>query len=216
MIKSKIAVAMGDITDMEVDAIVNPANDDLILGGGVSGEIRRKGGHVVQDECNTIGSIPLGEAAVTGPGALKCKHIIHAASMPLGGWATEASLRNATKNSLKRADEKGLKTIAFPAIGTGAAGFSMERCADAMTKIVFDHLKEGKTSLDLVTFVLIDHRATRVFEECVKQIKEDPDPAPPPAPEPPPAQEPPAVQTPPAVQAPPPAAAPTAPPAGTP
>ncbi len=204
MIKSKIAVKMGDITDMEVDAIVNAANDDLILGGGVSGAIRRKGGQVIQDECNTIGSIPLGEAAVTGPGALKCKHVIHAASMPLGGWATEDSLKNATKNSLKRADEKGLKTIAFPAIGTGVAGFSIERCADTMTQIVYDHLKEGKTSLEQVAFVLIDHRAMRVFEECVKAIKEEPAPAPPPAPEPPPAP------------VPPPAPAPQPPPPGTP
>ncbi len=211
MIKSKIAVKMGDITDAEVDAIVNAANDDLILGGGVSGAIRRKGGQVIQDECNTIGSIPLGEAAVTGGGALKCKHIIHAASMPLGGWATADSLKNATKNSLRRADEKGLKTIAFPAIGTGVAGFSMERCADSMTQIVFDHLKEGKTTLELVTFVLIDHRAMRVFEECVKAIKEEPDPAPPPAPEPPPA-----APASPADQAPTAAPAPPGPPAGTP
>lgn len=190
MIKSKIAVKMGDITDFEVDAIVNAANDDLILGGGVSGAIRRKGGQAIQDECNAIGSIPLGEAAVTGPGALKCKYVIHAASMPLGGWATEESLRNATKNALKRADEKGLKTIAFPAIGTGVAGFSMERCADLMTRIVYDHLKEGKTSLEHVTFVLIDHRAMRVFEECVKAIKEESAPAPAPAPASPPAPRP--------------------------
>lgn len=190
MVKSKIQVKLGDITDFEVDAIVNAANDDLILGGGVAGAIRRKGGQVIQDECNAIGSIPLGEAVVTGPGALKCKHVIHAASMPLGGWATEESLRNATKNSLKRADEKGLKSIAFPAIGTGVAGFSMERCAEMMTQIVYDHLKEGKTSLEQVLFVLIDHRSMRVFEECLKAIKEEPAPAPPPAlatpPEPPP------------------------------
>ncbi len=178
MVKSMIQVKMGDITEMEVDAIVNPANDDLILGGGVSGEIRRKGGQVVQDECNTIGSIPLGEAAVTGPGALKCKHIIHAASMPLGGWSTEKSLRDATKNSLRRAEEKGVKTIAFPAIGTGVGGFSMERCADTMLLVLVDYLKDGKSGLEQVSFVLADHRGLRVFEEAVKAIIKEEAPLP--------------------------------------
>jgi O-acetyl-ADP-ribose deacetylase (regulator of RNase III) len=100
--KAKLELKMGDITEMEVDAIVNAANNDLILGGGVAGAIRRKGGDAIQDECNKIGSVPLGEAAITTGGNLKAKHVIHAASMSLGSWTTRESLRNSVKNSLVR------------------------------------------------------------------------------------------------------------------
>jgi O-acetyl-ADP-ribose deacetylase (regulator of RNase III) len=127
--RSKITLSKGDLTEVDADAIVNAANNDLMLGGGVAGAIRAKGGPAIQEECYRIGAIALGEAAITGAGRLRARHVIHAASMRLGESTTETNLRAATRNSLRRARENSLKSIAFPAIGTGIAGFSMERCA---------------------------------------------------------------------------------------
>jgi O-acetyl-ADP-ribose deacetylase (regulator of RNase III) len=166
--KEKIEIRKGDITDMEVDAIVNAANTDLVLGSGVAGAIRKKGGDSIQEECDKIGSIPLGEAAVTGAGNLRANYVIHAAGMHLGGSVSERSLRDATWNSLLRADEKGVKTIAFPAIGTGVGGFPIDRCAKVMIDMVFEYLKSKKTSIEKVYFVLFDEQTYRVFSEYLK------------------------------------------------
>ncbi len=92
-LKDRIVIQKGDLTDMETDAIVNAANNDLILGAGVAGAIRRKGGDEIQRECDAIGSIPLGYAAITSGGKLKAPFVIHAASMELGGVTTAQSLR---------------------------------------------------------------------------------------------------------------------------
>ena len=122
----KIYFLKGDITDLAVDAIVNAANTDLVLGAGVAGAIRRKGGSRIQEDCDAIGSIRLGETAVTMGGNLRANYVIHAASMHLGGQTTADSLRLATHNTLLRTEEKTIKSLAFPAIGTGVAGFPME------------------------------------------------------------------------------------------
>src|SRR5262252_3292402 len=97
----RIQIQQGDLTEMEVDAVVNAANNDLILGAGVAGAIYRKGGEEIQRECNAIGSIPVGYAAITSGGKLKARHVIHAASMGLGDVPTTAkSLRTSTAHSL--------------------------------------------------------------------------------------------------------------------
>jgi O-acetyl-ADP-ribose deacetylase len=166
---AKLYFLEGDITNMEVDAIVNAANNELILGGGVAGAIRTNGGPRIQEECDRIGSIHLGEAAVTTAGNLKSYYVIHAASMRLGGRTTTESLRNSTRNSLLRAEEKGFKTIAFPAIGTGIAGFAMEECANIMISEVLGHLK-SRTSLEKIYFVLFDDAALKTFEETYKKL----------------------------------------------
>jgi O-acetyl-ADP-ribose deacetylase (regulator of RNase III) len=167
---AKIFFQKGDITDMAVDAIVNAANNDLVLGGGVAGAIRRKGGPKIEEECERIGPIPLGEAAVTTGGNLKALYVIHAASMRLGGRTTAESLRLATKNTLLRAEEKGLKSIAFPAIGTGIAGFPLEECARIMIGEVLEHLK-SRSSLEKIYFVLYDDAALQVFQETYAKLK---------------------------------------------
>jgi O-acetyl-ADP-ribose deacetylase (regulator of RNase III) len=160
----------GDLTEADVDAIVNAANNDLMLGGGVAGAIRVKGGLSIQQECDRIGPIALGEAAITGAGRLPARHVIHAASMRLGESTSEANLRAATRNSLMRANENSLKTIAFPAIGTGIAGFPIERCAHVMLNEVRAHL-EGATTLESVEFVLFDHRSLEVFERVLARME---------------------------------------------
>ncbi|MFH1742064.1 MAG: macro domain-containing protein, partial [bacterium] len=154
----------GDITETEVEAIVNAANTDLQLGGGVAGAIRRKGGPSIQQECDRTGSIAIGEAAITGGGQLKARYVIHAASMELGGQTTAENLEAATHNSLLRAEQKKIRSIAFPAIGTGIAGFDTRRCAEIMLQVVAKHL-QGKTSLEQVVFVLFDEPSRRIFEQ---------------------------------------------------
>ena len=159
----RIVIQQGDITEMETDAIVNAANNDLVLGAGVAGAIHRKGGDTIQQECDAIGSIPVGFAAITGGGKLKARYVIHAASMGLGGVRTTAkSLRTSTAHSLRLAAERGLKTIAFPAIGTGVSGFPMEDCAEIMLDEAIEHLKKG-SALEEIHFVLFDAAAKEVF-----------------------------------------------------
>src|SRR5271167_4382059 len=102
--RAKIELRQGDLTEANVDAIVNAANNDLLLGGGVAGAIRVKGGPSIQEECNRIGPIRIGEAAITGAGNLRARHVTHAASVRLGGCTSKQSLRDATRNSLLCAD----------------------------------------------------------------------------------------------------------------
>jgi O-acetyl-ADP-ribose deacetylase (regulator of RNase III) len=169
----RIEILQGDITEAEVDAIVNAANNDLQLGGGVAGAIRRKGGPAIQQECDRIGPIPLGEAATTTGGKLQAKYVIHAASMQLGGRTTAENLEASTRNSLRRAEEKHLKSIAFPAIGTGIAGFDTRRCAEIMLRVVSEHL-QGSTSLERVVFVLYDEPARKAFEQTWAAMQSEP------------------------------------------
>jgi O-acetyl-ADP-ribose deacetylase (regulator of RNase III) len=169
-IAEKIAIQQGDLTEMDTDAIVNAANNDLQLGGGVAGAIRRKGGEEIQRECDAIGSIPVGYAAITGGGKLKARHVIHAASMQLGGRTTAAMLGNSVAHSLRIAAERGLKTIAFPAVGTGIAGFPLEECASIMLHEAAQHLK-SETSLEKIHFVLFDDRACDIFTRAWKKLQ---------------------------------------------
>jgi O-acetyl-ADP-ribose deacetylase (regulator of RNase III) len=172
-ISERISIQQGDITEMDVDAIVNAANNDLIMGIGVAGAILRKGGDEIQEECNKIGSIPVGYAAITGAGKLKARHVIHAASMGLGGVLTTAkTLRTSTAHSLRLASERKMRSIAFPAIGTGVAGFPMDECAQVMLFEAIEHLKH-RSSLETVYFVLFDSAAFHVFQTAWGQLQKE-------------------------------------------
>ena len=160
----KIVLQQGDLTEMDTDAIVNAANNDLQRGGGLAGVIRRKCGDSVQRECNEIGAIPVGGAAITAAGKIRARHIIHAASMQLGGETTARALRSSTAHALRIAAERGLRSIAFPAVGTGIAGFPIPECARIMLREVAEHLKKP-TSLEKIYFVLFDARALSEFEK---------------------------------------------------
>jgi O-acetyl-ADP-ribose deacetylase len=163
-ISGKIVLLQGDLTEMDVDAIVNAANNDLQLGGGVAGAIRRKGGETIQRECNAIGSIPIGGAAITTGGKLRARFVIHAASMQLGGETTALALRSSTAHSLRIAAERGLRSIAFPAVGTGIASFPIPECARIMLREVAEHLQKP-TSLEKIYFVLFEAQALSDFEK---------------------------------------------------
>ena len=168
---TRIEIIQGDITEADVEAVVNAANNDLELGGGVAGAIRRKGGPSIQEECRRIGRIPLGEAAITGGGNLKAKYVIHAASMQLGGRTTAENLEASTRNSLCRADEKGIRSIAFPAVGTGIAGFDTKRCAEIMLGMAAEHRK-GPTSLERIAFVLFDRGSLEIFQQKWAELEQ--------------------------------------------
>jgi len=157
-----------DITEMETEAIVNAANANLILGGGVAGAIRTKGGPQIQQECNKIGGTFVGGAVITGAGNLKAKYVIHAAGPQMGEGNEDEKLKNATLNSLKLADEHNLKSISFPAVSAGIFGFPIERCAEIMLKTTMVYLK-GKTGLEKVIFCLFGRDSYNVFEKQLKQ-----------------------------------------------
>ena len=172
-LSEKIVIQQGDLTEMDTDAIVNAANNDLQLGGGVAGAIRRKGGEEIQRECDEIGSIPVGYAAITGGGKLAARHVIHAASMQLGGRTTGPNLGTSVAHSLRIAAERGLKTIAFPAVGTGIASFPIEECATIMLHEAAQHLKT-ETSIEKIYFVLFDDHACDVFRRALNRIQSTP------------------------------------------
>ena len=165
-----VEVLEGDLTEEDVDAIVNAANNDLELGGGVAGAIARAGGPTIQAECRAIGPIEVGEAAITGAGNLKARFVIHAASMRLGGRTGADGLRKSTRRSLEIADLRGLRSIAFPAVGTGIARFPLEECARIMIEEVAAHARRP-TSLKKVRFVLFGPDAENVFRrEADRQL----------------------------------------------
>ncbi len=165
--KSILAIVKRDITECDLDAIVNAANTSLVLGGGVAGAIRRKGGGLIQEECNKIGGIPMGGAAITGAGNLKAKYVIHAAGPVFGEGDEDQKLKDAVSNSLKVADENGVRNIAFPAISTGIFAFPLDRCAKIMVRTIKEYL-EGDTLIEKVIIVLFDDEAYNVFSEEMK------------------------------------------------
>lgn len=158
----------GDITEMGTDAIVNAANAQLVLGGGVAGAIRRKGGPKIQAECNKTGGTFVGGAVITTAGSLKAKHVIHAVGPRMGEGDEDQKLTNATLNSLKVADENHLKSISFPAISTGIFGFPIERCAEIMLKTTIKYL-EGQTGLEKVVFCLFGRDSYNVFQKQLER-----------------------------------------------
>jgi O-acetyl-ADP-ribose deacetylase (regulator of RNase III) len=159
----RILIIAGDLVEQEVDAIVNAANNDLVLGGGVAAAIRSSGGPSIQEECDAHGPVKVGEAALTGGGELRARHVIHAASMALGGHTTAESLRSSMDNVFRLAQEHDVKTIAIPAVGTGIAGFPMDECAIVMAHCLSHALAEGWHPTE-VRFVLFGEGARRAFE----------------------------------------------------
>jgi O-acetyl-ADP-ribose deacetylase (regulator of RNase III) len=156
-------IIVGDLVEQAVDAIVNAANNDLVLGGGVAGAIRRRGGPSIQLECDACGSIEVGEAAITGGGDLPARHVIHAASMALGGRTSEETLRSSMRHVFQLARKHDVHTIAIPAVGTGIAGFPIDDCARVMARTLSDALAGGWVPQE-VRFVLFDKAARLAFE----------------------------------------------------
>ena len=159
----RLVLVEADITEQRVDAIVNAANSALILGSGVAGAIRERGGETIQAECDAHGAIRVGEVAVTGAGRLPAGFIVHAAGMEMGGSADALSVRACVRASLVVARERSWESIALPAIGAGVGGLGLQCCAEVSIEEARSHLA-GETSLDEVRFVLRGEPAYRMFE----------------------------------------------------
>ncbi len=167
-----VELVVGDITEQATDAIVNAANTALQMGGGVAGAIRRRGGPTIQEECNRIGGTYVGGAVITTGGNLVAKYVIHAVGPMHGDEHEDSKLKDAALNSLKLADQEGLKSIAFPAISTGIYGFPKGKCATIMLSTTIAYL-EGPTNLEKVEYCLYDKRTLQIFEDALFSLTQN-------------------------------------------
>ena len=165
-----LEVIRADITTLDVDAIVNAANTWLLGGGGVDGAIHRAAGRELLAECRTLGGCETGHAKITRGYRLKARHVIHAVGPIYTGRAQDAELlASAVRHSLQLADDHHLKSIAFPAISTGAYGYPMREAAHVILSTIINHLKAG-TSLERVIMCLYDARALAVFDDVLRTL----------------------------------------------
>jgi O-acetyl-ADP-ribose deacetylase (regulator of RNase III) len=165
---TQLELVEGDITELETDAIVNPANEELQLGGGVAGAIRASGGPAIQEECDRIGHTGVGTAVMTGAGDLKAKQVIHAVGPRMGEGDEDRKLSSAVRSALALADRNGLRTIAIPAISTGTFGFPLDRCARILLTEVHRYL-QGGTKLDKVVVCLLGEDNFKVFRKELRR-----------------------------------------------
>ncbi len=165
----KIRIVEGNIALLDVEAVVNAANKHLKLGGGVAGAIRTYGGPAIQEECNRLAPIEVGQAVITDGGNLKARYVIHAVGPVNGEGDEEAKLARATLSSLKIAREKKIRSLAFPAISTGIFGFPVGRCSEIMLRTAADFLAANDFPQDIV-FCLYGREAYSVFAETLDRI----------------------------------------------
>jgi O-acetyl-ADP-ribose deacetylase len=157
-----------DITELDVEAIVNAANERLQLGSGVAGAIRQKGGDSIQEECDRIGSTPVGTAVMTGAGELSAKQVIHAVGPKFEDADADRKLASAVRASLALADRNGLRSIALPAISAGNFGFPLDRAARIMLTEIHRYL-QGGTKLSRVVVALFDDEAYQTFKRELRR-----------------------------------------------
>ncbi len=165
----EIETFLGDITKLEVDAIVNAANTRLYMGGGVAGAIKRAGGKEIEEEAVKKGPIKIGEAVETTAGKLKAKYVIHSPTMELDFKTDENKIRLAMKAALKKADELGIESIAFPALGTGVGGFPKDKAAKVMVEELKKHIDEG-TKLRKVILADISEEQVEFFKKAINEL----------------------------------------------
>jgi O-acetyl-ADP-ribose deacetylase len=168
---SRLELVEEDITHQDTDAIVNAANTSLLGGGGVDGAIHRVGGPQILGECKKIGGCPTGEARITTGGRLKAKWVIHTVGPVYrdGTHREPELLANAHRNSLRLASEKGIKSVAFPSISTGAYGYPMAEAARIGLQTVIEYLK-AHPEITLVRFVLFGQSAFRTYEQVLAEL----------------------------------------------
>jgi O-acetyl-ADP-ribose deacetylase (regulator of RNase III)/ADP-ribose pyrophosphatase YjhB (NUDIX family) len=160
---TEIKVVLGDITELRVDAIVNAANNKLIMGGGVAGAIKRKGGKSIEDEAVKKGPIQVGEAIATSAGELAAKYVIHAATMSLDFKTDEDKIRDSARSSLKLAQKLKITSIAFPALGCGTGGFPLLASAKIMAQEALKYLREEDSDLHEITFCVNKEDDLKIF-----------------------------------------------------
>jgi len=160
----ELEVVEGDITELEVDAVANAANNELWMGAGVAGAIKRVGGAEIEQEAVAQAPIAVGQAVATGAGNLRAKHVVHAAVMGQDLQTSAELISQATRRTLEVADELGAQSLAMPAFGTGVGGFPIERCAELM---VTEARAFEPASLERVVFAVFGHDAEQAFRSAV-------------------------------------------------
>jgi len=165
---TQLELIEGDITELEVDAIVNAANDQLQLGTGVAGAIRSKGGPSIQEECDRIGGTPVGTAVMTAAGNLKARWVIHAVGPRMGEGDEDRKLAAAVRAALALADRRGIRSIALPAISTGNFGFPVDRAA-RITLTEVHRFLQGGTKLERVVLCLYGEDTFAIFKRELRR-----------------------------------------------
>lgn len=165
----RIEIIEGDLTELDVDAIVNAANSALQHGGGVAGAISRKGGPSIQRESDEIGHVPVGSAAVTGAGSLSARWVIHAVGPRMGEGNEDEKLRSATRAALDRAEEIGAVSVAFPAISTGIFGYPIDRCASIMLGVARE-FETDAVNVQRIVFCLFGRDAHATFRRTWEEL----------------------------------------------
>ena len=168
--KTTVVIERGDITDAEVDAVVNAANSELWMGTGVAGAMKRKGGLVIEEEAVRQAPIEIGEAVLTVAGNLPATHVIHAATMGKDLRTDPEKIAAATRSTLALAEKHKLESIAFPALGSGVGGVAPAQSAEAMLSTVVQHVTKGNSSLQRVLFVLYQEEAYKAFTETLNRL----------------------------------------------
>ncbi len=164
--KDRVFIELGDIALSTCEAVVNAANSELWMGSGVAGALRRAGGASIEQEAVRQGPIAVGEAVITRAGSLPSLHVIHAAAMGPGRRATAEGVAAATRATLTLAVEQKIDTLAFPALGTGVGGLSLEACADEMLGAVREHLLAQALPQE-IRFVLFGENALLIFKRVL-------------------------------------------------
>ena len=168
-----IRLIKGDITDQNVDVIVNPANSYLKHGGGVAGAIVRKGGKIIQTESDRIGFVPVGSSVITTSGELPCQAIIHTVGPRMGEGNEDFKLSKSIHSSLSLASDNSYKSISIPAISSGIFGFPKDRCANILLDESIKFLQNNNTTLETIEFCIIDDETLFHFKNKFKKLKKE-------------------------------------------
>jgi O-acetyl-ADP-ribose deacetylase len=168
-----IRLIKGDITDQNVDVIVNPANSYLKHGGGVAGAIVRKGGKIIQTESDKIGFVPVGSSVITTSGELPCQAIIHTVGPKMGEGNEDFKLSKSIHSSLFLASDNSYKSISIPAISSGIFGFPKYRCANILLDESIKFLQNNNTTLETIEFCIIDDETLFHFKNKFKKLKQE-------------------------------------------
>ena len=165
--RTTVRVIKGDITKVHADALVNPANSLLIMGGGVAGALKRAGGEEIEREALRHAPLPVGRAIATTAGRLPARYIIHTPTMERPAMRTTVDkIRQATIAALKLAEELGLKSLAFPGMGTGVGGVNPQDAAKAMVQAIKEHMEMGSN----ISYVLLVAYTQELFEAFCKEL----------------------------------------------
>ena len=167
--KERVKIMLGDIAECETEAVVNAANNELWMGSGVAGALKRAGGVSIEQEAVAQGPIAVGDAVLTGAGKLKALYVIHAAAMAPGRSATAEGVHAATLSALKLAAERGIESISFPALGSGVGGLSLHDCAAAMLSAAQEHCASSVLPSE-IRYVLFGQNAQASFNNTLDAL----------------------------------------------